>query len=52
MSCSVSEMEAALYMIFFGTQPTFTHVPPNLPRSTTPTLAPYDAARRADAMPP
>lgn len=40
------------HMTFFGTQPTLTHVPPSLPFSTTPTLAPYDAARRADAIPP
>jgi len=39
-------------MTFLGTQPTFTHVPPSLPRSTIPTLAPWCAARRAAAMPP
>ena len=39
-------------MTFLGTHPTFTHVPPSLPRSTIPTLAPWRAARRAAAMPP
>jgi len=34
------------------TYPTLTQVPPRGPRSTTATLAPQAAARRADAMPP
>jgi hypothetical protein len=34
-------------MIFFGTQPTFTHVPPSRPDSTSATFAPYEAARLA-----
>ena len=57
----------ALNMSFFGTQPTFTQVPPMpdpfltrcplrsvyvTPRSTRQTLAPYSAARRAQAEPP
>ena len=33
-------MEPALNMTFLGTQPTFTHVPPNRSRSMTATLAP------------
>ncbi|KAL7467387.1 hypothetical protein ACHAXS_007634 [Conticribra weissflogii] len=45
MSCNVSEMDAA----FPGS---VTCVPPNNPISTTATFAPYDAALRAEAMPP
>ena len=47
-----SMMCAALYMTFFGTQPTLTQVPPSAPFSQTATLAPCVAARRAEAMPP
>src|SRR5690606_9359689 len=43
---------AALNMIFFGTQPTLTQVPPRRPASTNATLAPCAAARRAAAIPP
>ena len=43
---------AAFHMIFFGTQPTFTHVPPSGPDSTSATRAPYSAARCAAASPP
>src|SRR4029077_2280150 len=39
-------------MIFLGTQPTFTHVPPSGPDSTRATRAPYSAARCAAARPP
>src|SRR5689334_17178810 len=39
-------------MIFFGTQPTFTHVPPSLPDSASTTFAPCSAARCAAAIPP
>ncbi len=39
-------------MIFFGTQPTFTHVPPSRPGSNSATRAPYSAARCAVASPP
>ena len=51
-SCMYSATVAALNITFFGTQPTFTHVPPMRLRSTTATFAPYCAARRALAMPP
>jgi hypothetical protein len=43
---------AAFHMTFFGTQPTFTHVPPKRPGSITAALAPYSAARCAQASPP
>jgi oligopeptidase A len=39
-------------MIFFGTQPTFTQVPPRRWDSITAVLAPYSAARCAQARPP
>jgi hypothetical protein len=39
-------------MIFFGTQPTFTQVPPRGPDSISATRAPYSAARCAAASPP
>jgi hypothetical protein len=39
-------------MIFFGTQPTLTHVPPSAPDSMMTTRAPYSAARWAAARPP
>ena len=39
-------------LTFFGTHPTFTHVPPYRSCSNTHTLAPYSAARRAAALPP
>src|SRR6476661_6360663 len=39
-------------MIFFGTQPTFTHVPPIRPRSINTQRAPYCAARLEVATPP
>jgi len=39
-------------MIFLGTHPTLTHVPPNSFPSTITTDAPYEAARFANAMPP
>ena len=35
-------MCAALYMTFFGTQPTLTQVPPSAPFSQTATLAPAE----------
>ena len=44
--------DAAFHMIFFGTQPTLTHVPPMRPDSNSATFAPYDAARFAVATPP
>ena len=40
----VSATWLALNIIFFGTQPTLTHVPPYLWLSMIATLAPYDAA--------
>ena len=40
----VSATWLALNIIFFGTQPTFTHVPPYLLLSMIATFAPYDAA--------
>ena len=40
-----------LNITFFGTQPTFTQVPPKACFSTTATFAPYVAARRAEAIP-
>jgi hypothetical protein len=39
-------------MTFFGTQPTFTQVPPRGFGSMTAALAPYSAARCAQAKPP
>src|SRR5579871_6259578 len=39
-------------MIFFGTQPTFTQVPPSRPDSMSTVRAPYSAARCAAASPP
>ena len=39
-------------MTFFGTQPTFTHVPPRRLGSNKATRAPYSAARCAAASPP
>ena len=45
----VSATWLALNIIFFGTQPTFTHVPPYLSLSIIATLAPYDAALFATA---
>src|SRR5580698_1713328 len=39
-------------MIFFGTQPMFTQVPPKRPDSITAAFAPYSAARCAQARPP
>src|SRR5690606_32060461 len=39
-------------MTFFGTQPTFTHVPPRRAGSKKTTLAPRPAARCAVASPP
>src|SRR5215469_5576203 len=39
-------------MIFFGTQPTLTQVPPRRPDSARTTRAPYSAARWAAASPP
>ncbi len=39
-------------MIFFGTQPTLTQVPPRRPDSTSAVRAPYSAARCAAASPP
>ena len=45
-------MPAAFHITFFGTQPTFTHVPPSGPDSITAALAPYSAARCAQARPP
>lgn len=48
----ISRTCAAFHMTFFGTQPTFTQVPPRAFFSTTATLTPYEAARRAEAMPP
>src|SRR5579864_4092846 len=51
-SCSALPSSAAFHMIFFGTQPTFTQVPPRRPDSASTTLAPYSAARWAAASPP
>jgi hypothetical protein len=45
-------MPAAFHITFFGTQPTFTQVPPKRPDSITALLAPYSAARCAQARPP
>ncbi len=45
-------MLAAFHITFFGTQPTFTQVPPSRPDSMTAVLAPYSAARCAQARPP
>ena len=45
-------MPAAFHMIFLGTQPTFTQVPPRRPDSITAAFAPYSAARCAQARPP
>ena len=42
---------AALTMIFFGTQPTLTQVPPQKRSSATPTRAPWPAAIRAQRTP-
>src|SRR6202035_3929201 len=39
-------------MTFFGTQPTLTQVPPSRCDSMTAALAPYSAARCAQARPP
>ena len=39
-------------MIFFGTHPTLTHVPPTTRFSINSTEAPYEAARRAQPKPP
>ena len=39
-------------MIFFGTQPTFTQVPPQRASSAMPTRAPCPAAMRAQRTPP
>ena len=39
-------------MIFFGTQPTFTQVPPNNLASIMAHFLPYDAARLIEAIPP
>ncbi len=39
-------------MIFFGTQPRLTQVPPQCRASTTATLAPWPAAMRAQRTPP
>lgn len=44
-------MVAADHMIFLGTQPKLTQVPPNRPCSMINTLAPWEAARRAVASP-
>src|SRR5262245_51624823 len=49
MTCARS---AAWYMIFFGTQPALTQVPPSGPGSATMTRAPFRAARCAQASPP
>ena len=38
-------------MIFFGTQPTLTQVPPQKRSSATPTRAPWPAAMRAQRTP-
>ena len=43
---------AAWTMIFFGTQPTLTQVPPQKRSSATPTRAPWPAAMRANRTPP
>ena len=43
---------AAFHMTFFGTHPTFTQVPPKRCDSMTAALAPYSAARCAQARPP
>ena len=43
---------AAFHMIFLGTQPTLTQVPPRGPDSASATRAPYSAARWAEASPP
>src|ERR1700733_8553090 len=45
-------MPAAFHITFFGTQPTLTQVPPSRPDSITALLAPYSAARCAQARPP
>ena len=45
-------MPAPYHMTFFGTQPTFTQVPPSLPLSTIAQRAPCSAARTTEAMPP
>src|SRR5208337_4724905 len=45
-------MPAAFHITFFGTQPTFTQVPPSRPDSITALFAPYSAARWAQASPP
>src|SRR5271167_1544780 len=45
-------MLAAFHITFFGTQPTFTQVPPSAPDSITAVLAPYCAACWAQARPP
>src|ERR1700744_5014856 len=43
---------AAFHMTFLGTHPTFTQVPPRRCGSMTAALAPYSAARCAQARPP
>ncbi len=45
-------MPEAFHITFFGTQPTFTQVPPRRCDSITAVLAPYSAARCAQARPP
>src|SRR5580693_1715582 len=45
-------MLAAFHITFFGTQPTFTQVPPKRCASITADFAPYSAARCAQARPP
>ena len=42
----------ALNIIFFGTQPTFTQVPPSFFYSITQTFFPNEAALSAEAIPP
>jgi hypothetical protein len=49
---NLSEIDEQTHIIFFGTHPTLTQVPPHLAVSTTATLAPCLAARLAVAIPP
>ena len=45
-------MPAPYHITFFGTQPTFTQVPPRRPSSATALRMPQAAARTAQAIPP
>src|SRR5690349_18521302 len=49
---SLCDRSAASHIAFFGTQPTFTQVPPSAPGSSSATRAPCWAARNAPARPP